>query len=198
MSKGDELDTLLSDPSVIDAEWEAIGAILSIMNILELPIEKRIETVNNEIRHYFGHTLANVFRDSYEPDYVDPILIATASRLNIDKSQQTAKDIEDIILTKIIQTFRNRPQKTDQKHFGEIKNIDEYDEFLEFCKNRDGVFNDSWAAAIGIMILPVIAVGPIAAMIYKMGDTNWKRVVPAISLIASIRKRIALEEALLR
>ena len=192
MSKGDELDTLLSDPSVIDTEWEAFGSILSIMNILERPLEIRREIVNRKIRHYYGHMVVNVFRDSYEPDYVDPILINAAKKLNIDGINQSAEDLEDGILQKIICSFQNEDQTTEKTE----KN-DDYAALLAFCKNRDGIYKEKWLIVLGKILGPVVGGGP-SLWLYFFGDTKWRRVLPAIVLTAMIRKRIALEEALVR
>ena len=97
MAKNDELDVVISDPRISDDEWAAFGEILDIKDILSISWHKRQELVNKEIRHYYGHTLLNVGRTAYEPNYVDPILVEVAKKLKVSVSNHRVEDIEDLL-----------------------------------------------------------------------------------------------------
>lgn len=123
MAIGDELDKLLSDPRLTQDDWEAFGKILG----AALPIapHERREAASKEIRHNYGHSIRNILRNWYEPDY-DEIVQATADKLGIkikdkdnrytvdatgsceipdatQKIRHTVAEIEDHILVAIIE-----------------------------------------------------------------------------------------------
>jgi uncharacterized protein YaaW (UPF0174 family) len=58
--------------------------------------------VNKEIRHNYGHTGANLFREWFEPDYGE-IVRATAEKLKINvRDHHTLTEIEDRILAEVM------------------------------------------------------------------------------------------------
>lgn len=107
MAKNDELDVVISSLKIEKEEWKALGDILEIPNIMSMSLYERQKKVNQEIRHYYGHAFANIFRNEYEPDYV-PILIDAAKKLNIVTSNHRAEDIEDKIIIKVIESAREK------------------------------------------------------------------------------------------
>jgi hypothetical protein len=62
--------------------------------------------LNREIRHNFGHTIANRFREWYEPDYFE-LVKAVAERLEIrPKEHHSVADIEDKIIIEMIELLK--------------------------------------------------------------------------------------------
>jgi uncharacterized protein YaaW (UPF0174 family) len=122
MAIGDELDKLLVDGRILQDDWNSIEKILGVtipayspdfvnlQNTSEsIPIaEIKSETndrrifVSKEIRHNYGHSVRNLFREWYEPDYAE-IVRATADKLKINiKEHHTISEIEDRILAEVI------------------------------------------------------------------------------------------------
>lgn len=100
MAIGDELDKLLADDRLLKEDWEGVEKALGIA----LPTESHVRRtlVSKEIRHNYGHTAANMFREWYEPDYAE-IVRATAEKLKINvKDHHSVSDIEDRILSEVL------------------------------------------------------------------------------------------------
>lgn len=99
--KNDALDVVLRN--IEDNEdWLALCQICECGKQAKLETSSRrqlIKFFNEEIRHNYGHTLANLllFRDEYTPDY-DDILKATAEHLSIDNIPEklTIRDVEHL------------------------------------------------------------------------------------------------------
>lgn len=123
MAIGDELDKLLSDPRLTQDDWEAFEKILGVA--LPIASHERREAASKEIRHNYGHSVRNILRKWYEPDYGE-IVRATAEELGVkikDKDSRytvdatgnceipnatqngrhTVAEIEDHILVEIIE-----------------------------------------------------------------------------------------------
>ena len=67
---------------------------------------ERRKTFNTEIRHNYGHTFANLFRNEYEPDYVD-ILKATAEKIKVPiEEHHTVGEIEDKLIVRAIDKMK--------------------------------------------------------------------------------------------
>lgn len=243
MAKHDELDIVISNPKVEREEWEALGEILGISNIMAMNLHERQKKVNQEIRHYYGHTFVNLTRNEYEPNYVEPILIETAKKLKVTVSNHRAEDIEDKIMIKVIEIAREKIIKEKgQDAWDKIeKEIqDQLDELIslgkipkdtveELLKLRGAamiaaliggklagfalyiVANQAFFAIarllglrIGVAVAGPIVGGTLAfllgpagfalaglTILYDLGNTNWKKVIPSIVIIAAIRKRLA-------
>ena len=243
MAKHDELDIVISNPKVEREEWEALGEILEISNIMAMSLQERQKKVNQEIRHYYGHTFVNPIRNEYEPNYVEPILIETAKKLKVTVSNHRAEDIEDKIMIKVIEIAREKIIKEKgQDAWDKIeKEIqDQLDELIrlgkipkdtveELLKLRGAamiaaliggklagfalyiVANQAFFAIarllglrIGVAVAGPIVGGALASLLgpagfvlagltilYDLGNTNWKKVIPSIVVIAAMRKRLA-------
>lgn len=243
MAKNDELDVVISDPRISDDEWAAFGKILGIEDILSISWHKRQELVNKEIRHYYGHAFVNPFRTAYEPNYVDPILVEVAKKLEVPVSNHRVEDIEDQVIIKVIQSAREQIIKEKgQAAWDEIeKDIQrEVEELIRLGKIPQSVadeliklrgvalvvaliggnlagfslfivatktfFSISRFLGLGIGVAvagPIIGgalsflLGPAGWVLagltiaFDLGDTNWKKVIPAVVMVAVIRKRLA-------
>lgn len=100
MAIGDELDVLLADNQVDKDAWEGFEKILGVA-LSTTPHERRTQA-SKEIRHNYGHSVANLFREWYEPDYVE-IVRATADKLGVTiRDHHSVAEIEDRILAEVI------------------------------------------------------------------------------------------------
>ncbi len=246
MAKNDELDVLISDRRIEDEEWKAFGEILEIENILSKNVQERQKMVNHEIRHCYGHTFANMFRNEYEPDYVKPILLDVAKKLNIKVFNYRVEDIEDAIMIKVIEIARDKiikEQGTEAWVKIEKEIQDQLEEMIRMGKIQEDIAEEllklrgaammaaliggkmagfalyivanqvffAIARALGLRIGVAVA-GPIVGgvlaallgpagwllagvtILYDVGNTNWKKVIPATVMVAVIRKRLAFEK----
>ena len=242
MAIGDELDKLLADERLLKEDWEGFEKILG----LALPTlsHERRTLISKEIRHNYGHTGANLFREWFEPDYVE-IVRATADKLGIKiKDHHSVSDIEDRILAEVIDIAKaNIIKEYGQSAWDDIerdvaKDIDEIIakgelslSVLEQLKKARGagvmgmlvagrlagfalytVLNQAFFAIarfiglrIGVAVAgPIIGgtvailLGPtgwlIAALlfIFDLGNTNWKKTIPSVVLVASYRRKFDL------
>lgn len=106
MARNDELDTLICDNRLADPDFADLYEILGIK--APVAVTQRREILNREIRHSYGHTVANLFREWFEPDYVE-ILKGIAGRLKLPlKDHNTVDEIEDKILVEIIELARDQ------------------------------------------------------------------------------------------
>lgn len=106
MAKNDDLDSLICDSRLTDADFDGLYEVLGIKG--SVAITQRREILNREIRHAYGHAIANLFRGFFDPDYI-AILKGTAERLKLPlKDHNTVDEIEDKILVEIIELARDQ------------------------------------------------------------------------------------------
>lgn len=104
MAMNDELDQLLVCEKVTSEDWEALGEILGMKTVPE-PMLRR-KSFNEEIRHNYGHTINNIWRNEYEPDYID-ILKATAEKMGVPlKDHHSVSEIEDKLIVEAIDSMK--------------------------------------------------------------------------------------------
>lgn len=188
MARNDELDSLLRDKRITDDEWAALGNALGIYEILSKDNNKRRYAVNEELRHCFGHTLANFFRDKYEPDYRYPILKETFESIGMPPFGLN----EQIFYVE--EKFYNFVVKN--------SDIGEATDNKIFFEKLIAVGKDVWGLGKRIKNLSrkdvaVAVVGglPLAAINKTFFDTNWKKVIPTILIVGVIRKRLKILSA---
>lgn len=100
MSKHDELDLLLASGRLTKEDWDSLKQILDIST--EVHPQDRREKFNKEIRHSYGHTIPNLFREWHDPDY-KPIVVETAGKLGLKvHPHHTISEIEDKILIEVL------------------------------------------------------------------------------------------------
>lgn len=104
MAINDELDQLLVCEKVANDDWEALCEILD-MKTVPGPVLRR-KSFNEEIRHNYGHTAMNLFRDEFNPDYVE-ILRATAEKMKVSvKDHHSVAEIEDKLIVEAIDSMK--------------------------------------------------------------------------------------------
>ncbi len=252
MAIGDELDKLLADDRLLREDWEGIEKVLGIA--LPTSASERRTLVSKEIRHNYGHSLKNIFREWYEPDYVE-IVRATAEKLKIDFSNcKTVSKIEDEILFKVLglarESFikeygltawneiekeieRDINEKLSQQGFmlpGDVEKLKQARATGFMNTLLAGGLSDVAAYAVlslslmsiarfvmlrsglgvGAMMAPVVAGGAMIAapvsllfgpagwlwagglLVFEVGNTNWKKTIPAIVVVASYRRKLGL------
>ena len=71
MAQFDGLDDVLTSLGDDYRKWEELAYILEVddIDINKYAPDALAKIFNKEIRHNYGHTLANTFRDEYTPDY---------------------------------------------------------------------------------------------------------------------------------
>ena len=135
MARRDALDLVLRNLKKME-EWDSLAKVAGCESIMdhypEYSRSKLVEKFNQEIRSNFGHTLVNIFRGTYSPDYI-VILCEVADKLKIpckyrsaDKSSpwrdcQNKKEItdscdfdnnpdieqiEDLVIVKYLETIK--------------------------------------------------------------------------------------------
>lgn len=113
MSKGDTLDVVLCKINNIE-DWKTLVEICNCKNSIkpeELSQVGLVKKFNQEIRSNYGHTLLNMFRNEYEPDY-EEIVRETASKLKIENVPDRLNDLADVeyterlIIGKILEEIR--------------------------------------------------------------------------------------------
>ncbi len=246
MAQNDQLDTVLQDSRLSNDDWQSLADVLKLDEFdITLPKNEKRELINRELRHSYGHTFKNIFRDEYEPDY-DEIIRATAKKLKLSvRAHHTIDELEDKILIEVIDRIKETIIKKEgeaawEKIEEDVNNdiIKQYDEgnlppgFLDELKKYKGgvlvalllagklsgiavylVANQLFFAIarylslrIGVAVAgPIIGkslaflLGPagwvFAALwlTYDIGNTNWKKVLPAAVIIIVLRKRFMYE-----
>lgn len=240
MAKNDELDVLLRDPRLTDKDFADLYEILGIK--IGVPNSDLSEFFNREIRHSYGHSAANLFRDCFEPDYSE-IVKGTAIKLKIPiKEHHTLEEVENKIIVEIIEIAKEEIiKKKGKSAWEEIEKsvADEVDRLIKDGKIPQQFadeFKDLRGAALMAALLGgrlagfllfilanqvffavarslglgigVAIAGPIIGrtlafllgppgfvlagilMAFDLGDTNWKKVVPAIAMVISLRRRL--------
>ncbi len=239
MAQNDELDLLICDPRMTEKDFGDFYEILGVS--VGVPVTERREFINREIRHSYGHTIANLRREWYEPDYIT-IVRATAQKLKVPiKDHQTLDELEDKILIEIIELAREQIIKEKgESAWKEIeKDIEEElarliaegsipHHIADQIKNLRGaalmasllggrmagfllyiVVNQVFFAiarwfgiSIGVAVAgPIIGrtlallLGPAGwilsgiLLVFDLGNTNWRRVIPSVTLAIVIRRR---------
>jgi uncharacterized protein YaaW (UPF0174 family) len=107
MAENDELDGLLKDPLLKHQDWEFLREFMEGEAVKKALLPPSRQEVNRYIRHdCYGHSLANIFRDEYEPDYL-PIVRATGKKLKLPvHDHQTVPEIEQQIVVEIINRLK--------------------------------------------------------------------------------------------
>lgn len=240
MAKNDELDRLLRNKNLKQSDWDGYAEILEIE--LEPRGKSRVEQVNKEFRHNYGHSFINPFREWYEPDY-EEIVRATAEKLEIKiLDHHSVEDLEDKIVLDVIETTKAAIIKKEGKAAWDqiekqletdIKKLVESGEvppgaMESLRKVRAGGMMATLLAGrlagfalymvvnqlfftiarqlglrIGVAVAGVVigrslalVLGPAGWILsaiwlgFDLGNTNWKRVIPAVVLTATLRRRV--------
>lgn len=101
MAKNDELDSLLKSALLKSEDREFLQTAMSLTE------SKDAQAMNIYIRHEcYGHSLANVFRNQWEPDYLT-IVRDVAKKLKIVvRDHQTVTELEDRILIELLENLK--------------------------------------------------------------------------------------------
>ena len=242
MAENDKLDIVLSDPSLSTQDLFELAKVLEVENKLTLPGEKARILLNEELRHAYGNSITNPFRNSFEPDYYDIVRgVAKKLKLHFEK-ESTTEEIEELILAELIEQAKAYIIKEKgQQEWDKI--IEQTEAFIQ-AAIKEGKINAHDAAklktmsgaamvsaliagklagfalyivvnqiffaiarSLGLSISVTIA-GPIigkalafllgpagwliagVAILWEVGGTNWKKVVPAVVMVAIYRRKI--------
>lgn len=121
MAQFDGLDDVLTSLGDNYRRWEELAYILEIddIDVDKYAPDALAKIFNKEIRHNYGHTLANTFRDEYTPDYEE---ILPAVYLHLAGEDPTTFKVPDPILKgqrRTIGDFINKPRRAqDQEILG--------------------------------------------------------------------------------
>jgi len=107
MAKNDELDSLLNNPLMDDEDWEFLRSTMDKTEAAAIVRPRRVAEMNKYIRHScYGHSVANIFRDRWSPDYIE-IVRAVAKKLKIKVyDHQSVFDLEGRILQEVIEAAK--------------------------------------------------------------------------------------------
>lgn len=97
MSRGDTLDVVLRRINNIE-DWKTLVDICECdwkIKPVELSHTGLVKAFNQEIRSNYGHTLFNMFRDEYEPDY-EEIVREVANKLDVKNVPYRLHDVTDV------------------------------------------------------------------------------------------------------
>lgn len=242
MAIGDELDKLLADEGLLKEDWEGIEKVLG--EAFPAESNERRKFVSKEIRHNYGHSVTNLFREWYEPDYAE-IVRATAEKLKINiKDHHTVSEIEDRILAEVVdQAKENIIKEYGQAEWDKIVKQVELDidemiskgglssSVIESLKKARGagvmamlisgnlagfalyaVLNQTFFAIarfvglrIGVAVAGPMIGGTVAfllgpagwlfaglLLVFDLGNTSWKKTIPAVVVVASYRRKLGL------
>jgi uncharacterized protein YaaW (UPF0174 family) len=239
MANQDQLDQLFSHPNLTADD---VSSLCEILSIECPPAAQRRETLNQEFRHSYGHTLANLFRSWNEPDYIE-ILKGAADRLKVSwKAHHTVENLEDKILSELIDLAREAFVK--EKGADAWKKVEEearreIDDMIASGKIPEGAAKDFKGLNGGALLAAILAgrlagfglyifanqvffaiarqlglrvavgaAGPIIGkalafllgpygiligailVLVDLGNTNWKKILPGLALVISIRRRL--------
>ncbi len=244
MAKGDQLDIILCDPGLTWDDWETLGSIFDLTNINQASKQERREIINREIRHAYGNTALNLFRNNYEPDY-EEIIRKTAAVLNLTEKvplkTATTTQIEEFIVLEVLSRLKAQVIKESGIHaWHDIEDsVDSEVQKYLIAGKCPACIASRFKALRGPALLAALLAGrmaglpqyvvaselilvlarrfgfpdlpvdgsllerPIAALFgplgwaasffwlgLDMGEANWKRVIPAVFVIAALRKRL--------
>lgn len=107
MARNDELDSLLNNPLMDDEDWEFLKSTMDETEAAVIVRPRRVAEMNKYIRHTcYGHSIANIFRDRWSPDYIE-IVRAVAKKLKIKVyDHQKVFDLEERILQEVIEAAK--------------------------------------------------------------------------------------------
>jgi|GEM_PF-3200433 len=183
MARKDELDLLLRDERINEAEWQALGKALGIYKILQKNKDQKRSSVNEEFRHCFGHTVANFLRNKYEPDY-RIILKETFEKIGMKAFQDNEK------IFYIEEKFYNFIIKDVEIEVADENNF--FDKVIESGKNAWNFGKKFKNLSLKDGAVAVVGGLPLAVINKTFFDTNWKKVIPTILIISLIRKRLKI------
>jgi len=183
MARKDELDLLLRDERINEAEWQALGKALGIYKILQKNKDQKRSSVNEEFRHCFGHTVANFLRNKYEPDY-RIILKETFEKIGMKAFQDNEK------IFYIEEKFYNFIIKDVEIEVADENNF--FDKVIESGKNSWNFGKKFKNLSLKDGAVAVVGGLPLAVINKTFFDTNWKKVIPTILIISLIRKRLKI------
>lgn len=183
MAMNDELDQLLVCEKVTNDDWEALCEILGMKTVPE-PVLRR-KSFNEEIRHNYGHTIKNIWRNEYEPDYID-ILKGTAEKMGVPlKDHHTVVDIEDKLIVEAIDSMKAQIIK--EKGADAWKEVeDEIDSEVEKMA-AEGKFDPSVAAQLkqyrGAALMGALLGGKLAGFaLYQVAMQSFFAISRAMGL----------------
>jgi uncharacterized protein YaaW (UPF0174 family) len=107
MAKNDELDSLLNSELFDDEDWGFLRGTIDESVAAEIVRPRRATRMNEYVRHdCYGHSVANVFRDVWSPDYKE-IVRAVAKKLKIKVyDHHSVDDLEGRILQEILEAAK--------------------------------------------------------------------------------------------
>lgn len=107
MSRGDELDGLLTCEAMDEEAWDFVCHALGKRAARKIVRPKRVASTNRHVRHAcYGHSVVNLFRDRYQPDY-GTIVQAVAKRMKIKVyPHQSVYNLEDRILQEALEAMK--------------------------------------------------------------------------------------------
>ena len=196
--ENDSLDILLKDRRIQDVEWIALGRALDIYKIEEKSDEDKAKIVNMELRHYYGNTIANIFRDSYEPDYKDPIIKDALEFCNLimNVKENDIDTIEETIYQELTTAFKYK--KLQEWNLRKKETTEYFNMLIEIGRDANTwvkvfkkiVLGGGKAGLAGRFLgMPWAAA---AAANQFLFETNWKKVIPTILIVSVIRKRLKI------
>ena len=242
MAKLDEVDALLVSEKMSEDDWKSLGEIVG--PEFATGYERR-ERMNKEIRHNYGHTFVNPFREWYEPDYSE-LVKGTAEKLDIKiKEHHSVAEIEDKIIIEVIDiakaqiikekglaAWKQIEHDTEQEITAMIDRGDMPPGVMEELKKTRGaaLMAALYAGRLAGFVLYQVAAqtffqiakflglrigvavaGPIIGgvlafllgpagwllagltLLFDLGNTNWKKTIPAVVTVAVLRRKYGLE-----
>lgn len=113
MAQFDGLDDVLTSIGDDYRKWEELAYILEIddIDVNKYAPDALARIFNKEIRHNYGHTIANTFRDEYAPDYEE---ILPAVYLHLVGEEQITFKFPDPVLKgqrRTLGDFINKPRR---------------------------------------------------------------------------------------
>lgn len=140
MAQFDGLDDVLTSLGDDYRKWEELAYILEVddIDINKYAPDALAKIFNKEIRHNYGHTLANTFRDEYTPDYEE---ILPAVYLHLAGEEQITFKIPDPILKgqrRTLGDFINKPRRAQDE---EILGLER--QILSYMLGLDKYHSDS-------------------------------------------------------
>ena len=108
MARGDELDVVLNDQLITDDEWISLAKVLKRETELPSSHEERRRFINEYLRHAWGHSVRNLAREWYEPDYL-PIVREVAQELKLStKDHHSVEEIEIKIIGEVVDRYKDK------------------------------------------------------------------------------------------
>jgi uncharacterized protein YaaW (UPF0174 family) len=136
MSKNDELDLLLQDNRLTLDDWILFAKVFDLSSDIPHAHDKR-KIINQELRHSYGHTMVNIFREWYEPDYQE-IVRATALKMKIPaKEHHTTSELEDRIIVEFIDQIKEQIIKKEGLDAWKKIEKDAEEEIQQLINNED-------------------------------------------------------------